>query len=129
MHSTAIKPVMNLNLSPTVLRDLVLKFEAIFGLQNAVAIFDAGDVLVEAARRGREGGRGQAGLAVSGADRKAGSARGAQRHTRADADGRRSGVRDHATADRNGAIRSATPHARYWRFVVDQTTDREVRRG
>ncbi|MBA3870194.1 MAG: GAF domain-containing protein, partial [Anaerolineae bacterium] len=46
MHSTVIKPVMNLNLSPTVIRDLVLKFEAIFGLQNAVAIFDANEVLL-----------------------------------------------------------------------------------
>ena len=46
MHSTAIKSVMNLNLSPHVLRDLVFKFEAIFGLQNAIAILDANEVLV-----------------------------------------------------------------------------------
>ena len=46
MQSTATKAVMNLNLSPTVLRDLVLKFEAIFGLQNVVAIFDANEGLV-----------------------------------------------------------------------------------
>src|SRR5689334_19314339 len=46
MHSTAIKPVINLNLSSHVLRDLVFKFEAIFGLQNAIAILDANEVLV-----------------------------------------------------------------------------------
>ncbi len=46
MQSIAIKAVMNLNLSPTVLKNLVTKFEAIFGLERAVAIFDADDGLI-----------------------------------------------------------------------------------
>ncbi len=46
MQSTAIKAVMNLNLSPNVLRNLVDKFEAIFGLDNIIAVFDANDALV-----------------------------------------------------------------------------------
>ena len=50
MHSIATKPAMNLMLSSTVLGDLVSKFEAIFGLQNAVAIFDSIDTLVSGAR-------------------------------------------------------------------------------
>jgi len=46
MQSTVIKAVMNLNLSPNVLKNLVIKFEAIFGLDSAVAVFDANDALL-----------------------------------------------------------------------------------
>lgn len=46
MQSIAIKAVMNFNLSPIVLKNLVTKFEAIFGLERAVAIFDANDTLI-----------------------------------------------------------------------------------
>ncbi|MBI1277222.1 MAG: hypothetical protein GC179_03745 [Anaerolineaceae bacterium] len=46
MQSIAIKAAMNLNLTSNDLKNLVMKFEAIFGLENAVAVFDAADQLV-----------------------------------------------------------------------------------